>query len=92
MTYCLDQMVVATRAKLQEIRTDCPGRPIILVGFNTGGALACQIAEMEPVTAVVCLGFPLWTVDGARGEPDDMLMELQVPVLFVIGQCALTAS
>ncbi|XP_044735628.1 mucin-6 isoform X3 [Chrysoperla carnea] len=92
MTNCLDQMIVATRAKLQEVRSDCPGRPIILVGFNTGGALACQIAEMESVSAVVSLGFPLLTVDGVRGEPDDMLMELQVPVLFVIGQCALTAS
>lgn len=43
MMVCMDQLVQVTRAKIQDVRSDCPGRPIILVGFNAGAALACQV-------------------------------------------------
>lgn len=46
MMVCVDQLVQATRAKIQDVRSDCPGRPIILVGFNTGAALACQVQNL----------------------------------------------
>ncbi|XP_020289791.1 KAT8 regulatory NSL complex subunit 3 isoform X3 [Pseudomyrmex gracilis] len=88
MMVCIDQLVQATRAKLQSIRSEYPGRPIVLVGFNTGAALACQIAQMEHVNAVICIGFPFTTVEGKRGTPDDMLMDLRCPVMFIIGQNA----
>ncbi|XP_054001417.1 KAT8 regulatory NSL complex subunit 3 [Hylaeus anthracinus] len=88
MMVCIDQLVQATRTKIQDIRSDCPGRPIILVGFNTGAALACQVAQMEHVTAVICLGFPFSTVEGKRGTPDDTLMDIRCPVMFIIGQNA----
>ncbi|KAK1125190.1 hypothetical protein K0M31_006530 [Melipona bicolor] len=88
MMVCIDQLVQATRTKIQDIRSDCPGRPIILVGFNTGAALACQVAQMEHITAVICLGFPFSTVEGKRGTPDDTLMDIRCPVMFVIGQNA----
>lgn len=91
MMNCIDQMLAATRGKLQEIRSDFPGRNVVLVGFNTGAALALQVAQIEPVLCVVCLGFPLLTAEGKRGEPDDNLLELQCPVLFVIGQCSNTS-
>ncbi|XP_017889717.1 KAT8 regulatory NSL complex subunit 3 [Ceratina calcarata] len=88
MMVCIDQLVQATRTKIQDIRSDCPGRPIILVGFNTGAALACQVAQIEHVTAVICLGFPFNTAEGKRGTPDDTLLDIRCPVMFVIGQCA----
>lgn len=43
MLVCMDQLVQATRTKIQDVRGDNPGRPIILVGFNTGAAIACQV-------------------------------------------------
>lgn len=88
MMVCMDQLVQATRAKIQDVRNDCPGRPIILVGFNAGAALACQVAQMEHITAVICIGFPFTTVEGKRGTPDDMLMDIRCPVMFIIGQNA----
>ncbi|XP_014485013.1 PREDICTED: KAT8 regulatory NSL complex subunit 3 [Dinoponera quadriceps] len=88
MLVFMDQLVQATRTKIQDVRSDYPGKPIILVGFNTGSALACQVAQMEHVTAIICIGFPFATVEGKRGTPDDTLMDIRSPVMFVIGQNA----
>lgn len=43
---------------------------------------------MEHITAVICIGFPFSTVEGKRGTPDDMLMDIRCPVMFIIGQNA----
>ncbi|CAG5077368.1 Similar to KANSL3: KAT8 regulatory NSL complex subunit 3 (Homo sapiens) [Cotesia congregata] len=88
MMTCLEQLVQATRAKIQDVRSDFPGNPVILVGFNTGAALASQVALMEHVTAVICLGFPFATAEGKRGSPEDTLMDIRCPIMFVIGQNA----
>lgn len=47
---------------------------------------------MEHVTAVICIGFPFATVEGKRGTPDDTLMDIRCPVMFIIGQNATLAS
>ncbi|KAI4459456.1 testis development protein prtd [Holotrichia oblita] len=91
MTNCLDQMFAATRGKIQEVKEEYPGRSIILAGFNSGASLALQVAQVEPILCVLCLGFSLLTAEGRRGDPDDNLLELQCPVLFVIGQCSNTS-
>lgn len=46
------------------------------------------MAQIEHVTAVVCIGFPFTTVEGKRGTPDDTLMDIRCPVMFIIGQNA----
>lgn len=83
-----EQLVAMTRAKIQEIRNQSPNRHIILAGFNAGAALALQVALVEPVNSIICFGFAFNTLLGVRGAPDDRIVELTTPILFVIGQNA----
>lgn len=88
----VEQLMFATRAKLQEIRNESPDRPIILVGFNAGSALAVQIGMVEQVNCIISLGFAYNTLTGIRGTPDDHILDISAPVLFVIGQNAAKSS
>lgn len=83
-----EQLIGITRAKIQAIRNKTPNRHIILAGFNGGAALTLQVALVEPVNSIICLGFAFNTLYGVRGAPDDRIIVLTTPVLFVIGQNA----
>nr|CAH7718441.1 unnamed protein product [Callosobruchus chinensis] len=91
---CLDHMYAAARAKLDEARTSFPGRPVVLVGVRAGASLALRLAKAEPgvATCVVAIGFSLLTAEGRRGEPDDEMLELHSPVLFVVGEKSDTST
>ncbi|XP_041633162.1 KAT8 regulatory NSL complex subunit 3 isoform X4 [Drosophila kikkawai] len=81
-----ETIVSLTRVRIHELRTDNPSRGIILVGFNAGAALALQVALSESVACVVCMGFAYNTIRGPRGMPDDRMLDIKAPILFVIGQ------
>jgi len=81
-----EQIVSLTRVKIQELRHEDSTRNIIVIGFNSGSALALQVAMSENVSGVVCLGFAYNTLNGVRGTPEDRLLEIKIPILFVVGQ------
>lgn len=81
-----EQIVSLTRVKIQELRNENPSRPIILLGFNAGATLALQVAMSENISCVICMGFAYNTLNGVRGAPDDRILDIKIPILFVIGQ------
>lgn len=83
-----EHIVALSRGRIREIRIQRPGSNIVLVGFNVGAAIALQVASVEAVSSVVCLGFAFNTMNGVRGNIDDRILEITTPILFVIGQNA----
>jgi len=82
----LHQMVTDTIAKVREVKK--ADKSVILVGWGVAAAVNCQVAAMEPVSACICLGFPMFTLEGARGDADDPILDLRSHVLFVVGEVA----
>lgn len=41
----LEQMINATISKINEMQSDHPTRPIILVGIGSGSLLACNVCK-----------------------------------------------
>lgn len=69
-------------------------RPLILVGFNQGSLIAvhCALENAGQISSVICLGFPLSSINGYRGDLDDPILDLNIPVLFVVGLMSSTAT
>nr|CAH0113201.1 unnamed protein product [Daphnia galeata] len=88
----VEAIINATVQKVQELKAGCPSRPIVLAGLQQGALIAAQVAYMEPVTALLCLGFPLFCVDGKRGEPDDFILDIKCPTMLIVGQSSSTCT
>ncbi|KAK2710262.1 hypothetical protein QYM36_013792 [Artemia franciscana] len=78
----MQAVIMTGKAKVRELKAHCANRPIILLGTNTGSLLALQVAAIETVSGVVCLGYPSQSVEGVR-DLDDSIVEFKSPTLFV---------
>ncbi|KAL7038155.1 hypothetical protein ACKWTF_009474 [Chironomus riparius] len=87
-----EQLVSLTRTKIQELKAENQDRRIILVGMHASSALALQVSLVEQVSGIVCFGFSCNTVHGPRGHPDDHILNLTTPIMFMIGQNAARTS
>ncbi|XP_022229461.2 uncharacterized protein LOC111078859 isoform X5 [Drosophila obscura] len=87
-----EAIVCLTRVRINELRAENPTRGIILVGFNAGASLALQVALSESLACVICMGFAYNTLRGPRGAPDDRILDIKTPILFVIGQNSARSS
>lgn len=74
------RLVGAHREALAAARGD---GPVVLCGKSMGGRIGCHVALLDPVAALVCLGYPLRGASGALR--DQVLRELRTPILFVQG-------
>lgn len=81
-----EQLIAITRSKIQDLRNEMPNRHIILVGINTGAAIALQVALVESISSIVCMGFAFNTTKGTRGSPNDRILDITTPVLFILGE------
>lgn len=89
----LPRLLEAHARTLEEARGSHEG-PVVLVGKSLGGRVGCHLAVERPVSAVICLGYPLVSPSARRprspGAPapplrDQVLLRLRTPVLFVQG-------
>ena len=81
-------MVTATLSKVREIRNSSEGRPVVLLGWGPGAAIAAHVSSIEKLGGLVCLGFPFSTLAGTRGQVGDTLLDLKTPGLFIVGERA----
>lgn len=81
----LEELAAIVRSRIKSLRKKSPRRPIVLFGWHTASILSCHISLVEKVSAIICLGFPMLTLNGPRGTVDDVLCDLATPTLFVVG-------
>jgi uncharacterized protein len=80
----LAKLVASHREALVEARKQHNG-PIILIGKSMGGRIGCHVACQEPVSAVICLGYPLCAAGDRTRVRAEVLRALSTPILFVQG-------
>jgi predicted alpha/beta-hydrolase family hydrolase len=80
----LPALMEAHKQALAEVRARARGGPIFLAGKSMGGRVGCHVALEEPVTGLICLGYPL-VAGGSGALRDEVLLALRTPVLFVQG-------
>jgi uncharacterized protein len=80
----LAKLVASHREALVEARKQ-DNVPIILIGKSMGGRIGCHVACQEPVSAVICLGYPLCAAGDRTRARAEVLRALSTPILFVQG-------
>src|SRR5271166_6611172 len=69
------KLIAAHRAALAALRQSHDG-PIVLAGKSMGGRIGCHVALVEPVEAVICLGYPLCGAGERSNLRDQVLLDL----------------
>ena len=80
----LPKLIAAHRAALAALRAKHDG-PIVLAGKSMGGRVGCHVALVDPVQAVICLGYPLCAAGDRSKLRDQVLLELKTPTMFAQG-------
>ena len=77
-------LIAAHRQALGDARKD-ETPAVILIGKSMGSRIGCHVALERPVSKLVCLGYPLQAAGKPGKVRDQVLLELETPVLFVQG-------
>ena len=80
----LPKLIAAHRAALAALRAK-PDGSIVLAGKSMGGRVGCHVALVDPVQAVICLGYPLCAAGDRSKLRDQVLLDLKTPVMFAQG-------
>ena len=80
----LPKLIAAHRAALTEARLSHSG-PLVLIGKSMGSRIGCHLSLEVPVSALICLGYPLCGGGDTAKLRDQVLPNLTAPILFVQG-------
>jgi uncharacterized protein len=80
----LPELIATHRQALVAARQDSI-RPAFLIGKSMGGRIGCHVSLEEPVTGLICFGYPLCGGGDPSRLRDKVLRELRTPILFVQG-------
>lgn len=80
----LSSLIACHTHALEEGREKYGARPV-LIGKSMGGRVGCHVALVQPVEAVICLGYPLLGQGQLKKRRDQVLLDLTNPALFVQG-------
>ncbi len=78
-------LVRAHLAAIEQARARHPEHELILIGKSMGSRIGCHAALERAVSRLVCLGYPLVAPGNAAKVRDQVLLELETPILFVQG-------
>lgn len=78
-------LIGAHLAAIDAARARHPDHQLILIGKSMGSRIGCHVALERPVTKLVCLGYPLVAAGNSGKIRDQVLLELETPILFVQG-------
>ncbi len=62
-----------------------PDHELVLIGKSMGSRIGCHAALERPVSKLICLGYPLVAPGNSGKVRDQVLLELETPILFVQG-------
>jgi predicted alpha/beta-hydrolase family hydrolase len=80
----LPMLIEAHRKALNAARREY-GDPIALIGKSMGSRVGCHLSLEVPVSALVCLGYPLCGGGDRTKLRDQVIYDLRTSVLFVQG-------
>jgi uncharacterized protein len=78
-------VLVATHESAIERAARLHTGPIVLVGKSMGSRVGCHVSLATPVSALVCLGYPLLAAGDPNKRRDEVLRKLTTATLFVQG-------
>lgn len=80
----LPQLIETHKKALAAARSKTSG-PIFLIGKSMGGRIGCHVSLEDKVNGLICLGYPLCAMGDRTKMRDQVLRDLQTPILFVQG-------
>ncbi len=80
----LPQLIATHRAALKEARAGHKGA-VFLAGKSMGGRIGCHVSLEEPVSGLICFGYPLCGAGDRSRMRDAVLRKLSTPILFLQG-------
>ena len=78
-------LIRAHLAAIERAQALHPDHELVLIGKSMGSRMGCHVALEHPVAKLVCLGYPLLAPGNSGKVRDQVLLELETPILFVQG-------